>query len=317
MKALFITLLIFAAAFAGYDYFVAPPGQKMIFKALNVAVEEAPPAIVAPSEAPKPADTDNKPAKTVADAPPTTATAPATATATATATAPATSTPPEPKADPNAFPTPHYDSLDVLSKNWTMIPKSAFPRQVHLRKAIPFRMSVGTSTINAGAEVTALGFDTGLLTLAPAATSSARATAAVDDTDLKSVLNENYERWKAIQTDLRKKAFDRRLANRGKEDAAPASGGDPAATPSRANDGTYPVLVAHLNSGEVNEIKLKNIHNWGDAIATQWEGKPAWSVKVQFDAETVFGLQPTEAQAIISGGRVKGWFYTGSGEPVP
>ena len=33
--------------------------------------------------------------------------------------------------------------------------------------------------------------------------------------------------------------------------------------------------------------------------------------------ETVFGLQPTEAQAIVSGGRVKGWFYTGSGEPVP
>lgn len=309
MKAFFITLLIFAAAFAAYDYFVAPPGQKVIFKALNVAVEDAPQSVVVSPEAPKPADTDTNPAKTVADAPP--------APATAAAPVSATSTPPAPKVDPNAFPTPNYDSLDVLSKNWTMIPKSAFPRKVHLRKAVPFRMSVGTSTINAGAEVTALGFDTGMLTLAPAATSSARATAAIDDTDLKSVLNENYERWKAIQTDLRKKAFDRRLANRGKDDAAPVGGGDPAATPSRANDGTYPVLVAHLNSGEVNEIKLKNIHGWGDAIATQWEGKPAWSVKVQFDAETVFGLQPAEAQAIISNGRVKGWFYTGSGEPVP
>lgn len=308
MKALFITVLIFAALFAGWDYFATPPGQKVIFKALNVAAEEAAPAPVL--ETPAPAET--KPSKAVADTPPT----PITTTA-----PPATaSTPPATtalKVPTDGFSPPRYDSLDVLSKNWTMIPKSAFPRKVHLRKALPFRMSVGTSTINAGAEVTALGFDTGMLTLAPAATSTARAVAAVDDTDLKSVLNENYERWKILRTEQAKQAYDRRLANKDRDDVPTAGGGDPAATPSRANDGTYPVLVAHLNSGEVNEIKLKNIHGWGDAIATQWEGKPAWSVKVQFDAETVFGLQPAEAQAIISNGRVKGWFYTGSGESVP
>ena len=47
------------------------------------------------------------------------------------------------------------------------------------------------------------------------------------------------------------------------------------------------------------------------------EGKPAWSIKVQADVDTVFGLQPAEAQALVRDGRVKGWFYTGSGEPVP
>jgi hypothetical protein len=47
------------------------------------------------------------------------------------------------------------------------------------------------------------------------------------------------------------------------------------------------------------------------------EGKAAWSIKVQADVETVFGLQPAEAQALVRDGRVKGWYYTGSGEPVP
>ena len=35
MKSLFITLLLLGGVFAAYDYFLAPPGQKMIFKDLN------------------------------------------------------------------------------------------------------------------------------------------------------------------------------------------------------------------------------------------------------------------------------------------
>jgi hypothetical protein len=205
----------------------------------------------------------------------------------------------------------------VLTKNWSFIPKTAFPRPVHLRKALPFKMSVGSSTMNAGATVTALGFDNGSLTLAPSATSTARAAAAIDDTDLKIVIAEGYERWKTVRTDLLKKAYDRRMTNRSSDAATAAPAGDPAVAPTRAADGTYPILTAHLNSGEVNEIKLKNVRSWGDAVASQFEGKAAWAIKIAFDAETVFGLQPAEAQAIVSAGRVKGWFYTGSGEPVP
>jgi hypothetical protein len=32
---------------------------------------------------------------------------------------------------------------------------------------------------------------------------------------------------------------------------------------------------------------------------------------------TVFGLQPVEVKAVVQKGRVTGWFYAGSGEPVP
>lgn len=41
MKALLITILIFAGAFTAYDYFLAPPGQKIIFKKLNEGVAAA------------------------------------------------------------------------------------------------------------------------------------------------------------------------------------------------------------------------------------------------------------------------------------
>lgn len=311
MKALFVTILVFAVAFCAYDYFGAPVGQKVIFKSLNVPEQLGDaPAPAAP--APKPADA----ATPAATEPGKDAPAPA-AAETTPPPAPAPSAPP-PVQDPTAMATPKFASIESLTKNWTFIPKTAFPRQVVLKKALPFKMSVGSSTINAGTTVTAIGFDQGVLTLAPTPTSSARASAAIEDTDLKPLLVEGYEAWKVARTEVLKKAHEQRLANKssGLNDA-PAPAGDPSQAPTRGSDGSYPLLVSHLNSGEVNEIKAKNVHRWGDPEASQFEGKPAWAVKIQFDAETVFGLQPAEAQAIISGGRVKGWFYTGTGEPVP
>jgi hypothetical protein len=320
MKALFITILILGGAFAGYDYFLAPPGEKIIFKALNVESLEpkSSGAQAAPTTTSKGKDklvlpplpaVDNSPdpkSRSVADAPP----------------------PPSPSgapsgdaagrpADANAFVMPKFEPLEALAKGWTMIPKSAFPRQVHLKRAVPFKMSVGSSTMNAGAAITALAFDNGQLNCAPAESSSARAVVALDDTDLKSVLEEGYEKWKVKRIEWLKEAHQRRLAARASSGNAPDTGVDPAQAPARAGDGSYPLLIASLNSGEVNEIKQKNIHSWGDPQTTMIEGKPAWAIKVQFDAETVFGPQPAEAQAIVASGRVKGWFYTGSGEPVP
>lgn len=313
MKALFITLLIFGGAFTAYDYFLAPPGQKMIFKKLNEGAVAAEPASGTPatteSGIPVPPIPQDKaaPAMKTDDSPP-----PALKPATTVSDAP-----PPPVADPTAFAVPKFEPLESLAKNWTFIPKTAFPRQVHLKKAVPFKMSVGSSFLNAGAEVVALGFENGNLTLAPTASSTARAIAPLDDTDLKAILYENYEKWKVLRVEFLKKAHERRLANKSTQPPESAPTGDASQAPSRSGDGSYPLLVSHLNSGDVTEIKAKNIHNWGDPVAMQYEGKPAWGIKVQADVDTVFGLQPAEAQAIVSGGRVKGWFYTGSGEPVP
>lgn len=306
MKALFVTILVFAVAFCAYDYFGAPPGQKIIFKSMNVTED----AGAMPPPAPP---VENKPD---AEAPAPKTDAPVVADS-APPPPPPPSVPP-PVKDPTAMAAPKFESIESLTKNWSSIPKSAFPRQVTLKKSVPFKMSAGSSTIPAGTTVTAIGFDQGQLALAPTPTSSARAAVVLDDTDLKSLLNEGYETWKVARAEMLKKAHEQRLAAKasGKADA-PAPAGDPSQAPARSSDGSYPILVSHINSGEVNEIKVKNVHRWGDPESSQFEGKPAWAVKIQFDAETVFGLQPAEAQAIIAGGRVKGWFYTGSGEPVP
>jgi len=309
MKALLVTLLIFAGAFTAYDYFLAPPGQKMIFKSLNTPVEDVA-AVPATTESGIPVPAIPQ------DQPPASSQAPATTSPTP-APAPAMAEAPPPVPNATGFAAPKFEPLDELAKGWTFIPKTAFPRQVHLKKAVPFKMSVGSSNLNEGTEVTALGFKDGNLALAPTPSSAARAIVPLDDTDLKAVLYENYEKWKVLRLEAMKAAYEKRIANKASQPPEPESAGDSSQAPTRAGDGSYPLLVAHLNSGEVNEIKAKNIKTWGEPVAMKFEGKPAWSVKIQFEAETVFGLQPVEAQAVVSGNRVKGWFYTGSGEQVP
>ena len=312
MKSLFVTLLLLGGAFLALDY-TGSLGERIVFKSLNkpASVSSATPAVEPKAPEKTPVPEPPKPAA-VASAPP--AAAPS---------APVAATPPpaetaKPGADADGFVTPKYEPLGTLAKGWTMIPKSAFPRQVKLTKPAEFKMSVGTSSMKAGAEVTALAFAEGQLSLAPNAASSARAVVALDETNLKEVLEAGYVEWKAARTALAKRSFLANKARQGSTAPAAAPGSlDAGGKPLRGSDGSFPLLVASLKSGEVTELKLQNIHRWEDPAPSMVEGKPAWSIKVQADVETVFGLQPTEVQAVVRDGRVKGWYYTGSGEPVP
>jgi len=311
MKSLFVTLLLLGGIFLALDY-TGSLGERVVFKSL---IKPAPPPT------PDVVDAPSATAPVAAPAPVKTPSVAATTPAPSTS-APAPSAPPSaatPTADADGFVTPKYESLDVLSKGWTKIPTSAFPRPLKLTKATPFKMGAGSSTMNAGAPVTALAFENGQLVLAPTATSTARASTPIDDTDFKAVIAAGYEEWKVARTALAKKTFLANKARRNAPDAAPVAAGsvDPAGKPVRGSDGAFPVLVASLKSGEVTELKLANIRHWDEPAPTMVEGKPAWSIKVQADVETVFGLQPAEIQALVRDGRVKGWFYVGSGEPVP
>ncbi len=317
MKSLFLTILIIAAAFTAYDYFVAPPGEKLIFTEMNKGL---------PAEEPAPAVVKTEPvAPTAPVAAPTTAPAPVAApVATTPAPMPAAPTAPaKPVAEANGFTPPSFDPIEKLTGNWLKIPATAFPRQVKLAKATLFKMSVGGSNMAAGSSVFALSASEGMLTLAPAETSTARAVAPIDDTDLKALLNAAYEGWKPLRVAQLRKAYERRLAAaKAPAVVAPTTvaggpGVDGGGKPVRATDGTYPLLVASVRNNDVTEITLEAITFWGEAVAANVEGKPAWGVPVRFNANTVFGKIEAEAQAIVQNGRVKGWFYTGSGEEVP
>lgn len=307
MKSLFYTILIIGGAFLGYDYFLAPPGQKIVFKSLNPppkkkvvpaqAEPEAKPAVVAttPTVPPPVMKAEPKPA------------APAAAPASAPAPAAAASG-------------PKFEPIEVLTGNWLKIPPSAFaePREVKLLEDTMFKMSVGASKVAAGGVAFVMAADNGILTLAPTATSPARAQLPIDSTDLKARLNEVYEKWKIVRAEeLRASAARRQLANAQPVAAASSSEVEAGGKPVRAADGTYPLLIASMKRGQVTEITPDNIKAWGDPQPAKVQGKDGWGLKVNYEARTIFGLMPVEAQAVVLDGRVVGWYYTGSGEEVP
>lgn len=312
MKALFFTLLLFAGAFLGYDYYLAEPGTKLVFKSLNTVkkkTDAGPTFVSAPPENNEPA-TPTEPAEKPATAP-----APVT-TATATPAKPAEE---QPKTEKSGFTPPKYDPIEVLTANWTKIPSSAFPRDIHLKQDVQFKMGAGSAKVAAGAAASALSFDNGVLTVAPTETSPARATVPLDATDLKEILNTAYEEWKPKRTAWLRDIFAKKQTALKAQGVvvAPTGSLDETGKPVRTPDGTYPILLASMASGQVTEVTTKNVHRWGEPTPAKIEGKDGWSIKVNYDANSIFGPMPVEAQALVVNGKVKGWYYLGSGEEVP
>jgi len=303
MKSLFITLLLLGGVFAAYDYLLAPPGQKMIFKDLNPppkpkTVVEAAPEPEKPVEAPVAPTAPEAPKR--AEAPKVVETAPA----------------PAPAA-------PKAGSIEALTNNWTNIPPSAFPREVTLLKDAEFKMPVGASKVTAGRKVQAIAFKEGMLALLSAPGSSAKAIVSIDDTDLKTILTDGYEKWKVARAEYLKKASAQKqqMASTIKAESTTANSNraevDETGKPMRGDDRSYPLLMSSIRRGQVTDIKPEKIISWGDPNPTKVQGKDGWAIKVEYQADTIFGLQPVEAQALVVNGRVQGWFYTGSGEEVP
>lgn len=309
-------MLIFGAAFAAYDYFGAPVGEKIIFKNLN---KGAPTPITTETvkSVPQP-DVATLPPET--PAPKATPTVP-TPTPSPTAAPTMTTKVEEVKAEPNGFVPPKHESIEDLTLNWTKIPPSAFPRPVKLLKDTLFKMSVGGSTLAAGAQAVAVGFQSPQLLLAPTPTSPARAVVALEDTDFKNSIIDGYEIWKQRRTDALRKLHAKKLASsNASETQLPApSGGQvsPDGKPVSAPDGSYPLLIAHLQAADLTELKANKISRWSDPEPTNHEGKPAWAIKVNAEVNSIFGPQPVDILCIVKNGRVEGWYYAGSGEPVP
>jgi hypothetical protein len=172
----------------------------------------------------------------------------------------------------------------------------------------------------AGSTAYALAMNAGMLTISPAPASPARAQVALDDTDLKAVLHEGYERFKPLRTAALKKIWERKRAMAAGGESVQTSlegSTDEAGRPKQNADGSYSLLLASMKSGQVTEAKPENIKRWGQPTPQLIDGKNGWAVRVNYEATTIFGPMEVEAQALIIGGKVKGWYYTGSGEEVP
>ncbi|HSJ00875.1 MAG TPA: hypothetical protein VK956_00425 [Verrucomicrobium sp.] len=228
------------------------------------------------------------------------------------------------KPDADGFLAPDFPPLEQVVKNWSDIPKSAFPRPIKLMKNVEFEGEIGgrkmNSKMTAGGIASAVAQAGENLIVAPAPTSPVRATISIDDTDLKAVLTDVYERWKVDRTAMLKRQF--LFAQNSANNAKATSAASPAVAtrgdkPVKNAEGTFDVLLASMKAGQVTEITPANIKKWGDAALEKIEDKEYWTVIVDYTTKTMFGDFDTQAQARIFGGKVEKWIYTGSGEVVP
>ncbi len=230
---------------------------------------------------------------------------------------------PEPaKPKEGEFVAPVFPPIEEAVKNWAAIPPSAFPRQVKLKRDLQLQMKIGNSTaatqVKAGGSIYAVGQEGMELLVSPTDTSPMRGKVGLDDTDIKESLTEVYERWKVARTETLRRAHEFKLAaaERAKNAPPPKAGAVANAAndkPARDADGTYPLLLASMKSGQVTEIKPETIKEWGETQLVDG----AWTVIVKYETQTMFGKFETEAQATIKNGKVEKWIYTGSGEVVP
>ena len=307
MKSLFITLLILGGAFAAYDYYLAKPWERVIF-------EKGPrPAAAAKAVIPDHVVEDDGPAaKTAA------------ASATAKASKPADNWQPTiPKIQNDEFVAPTIQSVETITKNWTMIPKQAFPRPVILKKDVEVKMSVGASTLRAGATAQALSADNGVITISPTATSTARGNVAVMDTDFPDQIHVSYEKWKVARIEQSRQAWiagKTKNTTPGKDNSTLSNGvgvsfgaeGKPAQNP----DGSYNILLAVISSGKVSDVDPKKVVHWSAPEIRTVDGKPTWVIDVRYEAKTIFGLMEVDSHAHIRDGSYVRWVYD-SGEPLP
>ena len=317
MKAFGALLLIVAAGVVAYLYAYQPIMDALGIEKPKVVVEEAPkPVIVSVEPAPKKEEPKPEMPKVPEPTPP-----PPPAAMPKIADGMGASVP---KADADGFIPPTFPPIEDVVKNWTEIPKSAFPRPVKIMKSVDFITVINGNKIGskvpAGGTAQVVAQDGLMLTVAPTATSAAKAQVGIDDTDLKAVLTEAYDRWKVNMTEWKRRQhlFAKESAGRAKE--AKASGAAPAVAagaPAKNSEGSYDVLLASMKAGQVTEITPTNIKKWGDVQMEKIDGKDYYTIIVDYTTKTMFGDFDTQAQARILNGKVEKWIYTGSGEVVP
>jgi hypothetical protein len=238
--------------------------------------------------------------------------------------APVATAPVKPMPKPGEFVPPEYPPIEVTVKNWTAIPKSAFPRQVKLKKDLNLQMKIGNSTaatqFKAGAPIYAVGQEGSDILVSPTETSPMRGKVGLEDTDIKEVLTDIYERWKVARTDTLRRAHEFRLTAASRpQTPVPTQGATARAAPlsndkpSRDKDGTYPLLISSMKSGQVTEIKPESVKEWSEPVLKDG----VWTITVKVETQTMFGKFDTEARAEIKNGKVERWVYADSGEVVP
>ncbi len=241
------------------------------------------------------------------------------------------------------YPFPDFKPIEALVGNWKKIPNSAFPRQVTVKVKAKyiFAGGAGSSTVPAGSKTTALSFSGDQLVITPNAQSKIKGKISIDDTDYKEILGAEYERYKnrkrkAVMTQRqRARLIAAEEVKNSNVQSIPSQSVTIATAsklpktrlseyenqigqiPKRSNDGRVEIMINSLMAGEVSEIRINEVSNWGPIRYEIVDGEPYWTGTVTYNTTSLFGTFPTEAMALMRNGKVIEWLYTGSLEEVP
>ena len=96
--------------------------------------------------------------------------------------------------------------------------------------------------------------------------------------------------------------------------ALPISTIDPAPTRTRAPgqpeqlaNGQVPLVVKSIQQGGQPGLDMKRVEKWGAIQQERVEGRPYWTVEVDYLADSIFGQFPARAKALIERGKVVKW----------
>lgn len=321
MKRFIWLLVLVAAGYAAWKHYpeIERRARELTSEAASLVSEEPPPA------APKAAAPEDKAASSPA-ADKKSSPSPAAGTA-----APSASVQPAKSREEEEFPELKFKPLEELVGNWKAIPRSAFPRQVKLKKDLTFTLTArgqGSARFEAGAQVYALGAEGDTLLLATSQEGLMRAKARIDDTNFKEVLAEVYEQFKQRRREEVRRQRAEAAASGGTlktvlkgDRPSPAMLAKIGPQPQQQPDGKVPVMLASIaerrRQKKDAEPAPEDITAWKGITYREINGEPYWCGALTYTTRTIFGEFPTEAHALIRHGKVVQWLYAGTNEPLP
>jgi hypothetical protein len=221
------------------------------------------------------------------------------------------------------YPMPEIKPLLELVGNWKQIPDRVFPREVVVNVPVELRLvsapAAGGSKMGAGEVLVALAAREGMLDVAPTPDAAVRGAVAVDDTNLKDVLQTVYDEFVEKR---RGEVLAQRDAERSRietEREAATAAGETWVASGGYTDGSGPefaAMKASIGRGDAGTRTLSEAKGW------RWVG-PDWVKGTQYDAglvrfevSTIFGVFKNELKALHENGKVVRWVYPATNETL-
>ena len=77
--------------------------------------------------------------------------------------------------------------------------------------------------------------------------------------------------------------------------------------PEQMADGQVPVVVKSILGGAQPGLTMNRVEKWSQIKQERIEGRPYWTVEVDYMADSIFGNFPARAKALIERGQVVKW----------